>query len=92
MQSARAVTITSNYRVISLSIFFCNDKLVWSISLKVLKIKKMKLDTMIEDYKGNFRMQEPYSVTRVYGVTSLLNFCNTKLVRSISLKVEKGIK
>ena len=49
-------SITSNFRVISL-FNFCNSKIVQSMSLKVLKV--MKLDTVIEGYKGNCRMQEP---------------------------------
>ena len=32
-------SITSNYRVISLP-NFCNSKIAWSLSLKVLKINK----------------------------------------------------
>ena len=37
VQSARTITIASNFRVISLS-NFCNSKIVRSLSLKVLKI------------------------------------------------------
>ena len=46
----------------------------------------MKLDTVIEGYEGIAKYKNQNPVTSIYGVT-ILNFCNKKLVRSLSLKV-----
>ena len=51
----------------------------------------MKLDTLIEGHEGNCRMQESNPVTSIYGFTSISNFCNSKIVQSIALKVLKVI-
>ena len=47
----------------------------------------MKLDTLLEVHGGIAEYKNHNPVTSIYGVTSLHNFCNKKLVRSISLKV-----
>ena len=49
----------------------------------------MKLDILIEGHqrKINAECKNRTTITSSYGVSSLPNFCNDKLVRSIVLKV-----
>ena len=49
----------------------------------------MKLDTLVDGNQRKCRVQEGYSITSNYRVISHPNFCNSKLVSSISLKVLK---
>ena len=51
----------------------------------------MKLDTLIDGHWRKRRVQEHNSCTSYYRVISLSNFCDSKLVRSISLKVLKKL-
>ena len=48
----------------------------------------MKLNTLIDGYQMKCRVQE-LTLSQVIRVISLPNFCNYKLVRSISQKVLK---
>ena len=51
-----------------------------------------KLDTLTEGHERIAECKNHNAVTSIYGVTSLLNFGNKKLVRNISLKVLKEIE
>ena len=50
---------------------FCPEHIPKSIESNL-----MKLDTLIKDHEGNAEYKNHNPVTSIYGVTSLLNFCN----------------
>ena len=71
-------SITNNYRIVALP-NFCNRKFVRSISLKVLKINKCNLETVIEGFEEkNVKYITLLSV--FYGVILISNFAILNLV------------
>ena len=47
----------------------------------------MKHDTLMDGHQRKCRVQDRNYITSNYRIISLSNFCNSKLVQSISLKV-----
>ena len=84
-------SLTSNYRVISLS-NFCNNKFVWSISLKIIVGIKWNLAHWEKAMKRRALCKNQHPFTSYYVVIFLPDFPSNRLFLTLSQKLYQGIE